>query len=91
MPAFRVHFATEPHEPFPPLSELAEVEIDDPLEAVHVLVESGRYPQNRPLNWARVVLNTHADGRPRHVLRVQVSPVREIAVDWQPPVSNDDT
>ncbi len=87
MPTFRIHFATEAHEPFPPMSELAEVNVDDPLEAVHVLVESGRYPQNRPLNWARVVLNTHDDGKPKQILRVQVSPAREIRVDWQPPAN----
>jgi hypothetical protein len=85
MPTFRVHFATEAHEPFPPLAELAEVEGDDPLEAVQMLVENGCYPQNRPLNWARVVLNTHDDGEPKQVLRVQVSPARKIQVDWQPP------
>jgi len=74
VPKFRVHFATEPHDPFPPLHELVEVEADEPLAAVYALVESGRYPQNRPLNWARVVLNTHDNGRPRQVLRVHVSP-----------------
>jgi hypothetical protein len=63
MPSFRVHFATEPHEPFPPLDELPEVEAAEPLDAVHQLVETGRHPQNRPLNWARVVLNTHDDGK----------------------------
>jgi len=32
MPTFRVNFAIDPHEPFPLLGELAEVEADDPLE-----------------------------------------------------------
>jgi hypothetical protein len=91
MPSFRVHFATEPHEPFPPLDELPEVEAAEPLDAVHQLVETGRHPQNRPLNWARVVLNTHDDGKPRQVLRVQVSPARKVQVDWQPPAGNDNT
>jgi hypothetical protein len=91
MPTYRVHFATEAHEPFPPLDELAEVEADEPLGAVYALVETGRYPQNRPLNWARVVLNTHDDGQPRQVLRVQVSPAQKIRVDWQPPPDSDDT
>jgi hypothetical protein len=85
MPTFRVHFAGEPHEPFPPLDELAEVEAKEPLDAVYALAESGRFPQNHPLNWARVVLNTHEDGQPRQVLRVPVSRAREIPVDWQPP------
>src|SRR3954469_11461849 len=86
MPTFHVHFATEPHEPFPPLDDLVEVEAEEPLAAVYALVEAVRFPQNRPLNWARVVLNTHEDGRPRQVLRVQVSPARDIPVDWQPPM-----
>jgi hypothetical protein len=44
MPTFRVHFAADPHEPFPPLDGLPSIEADDPVSAVRLLVEDGERP-----------------------------------------------
>jgi hypothetical protein len=36
------------------------------------------------MRWARVVLNTHPNGVPHQVLRVPITPVGKIPVDWSP-------
>jgi len=87
MPLFRVHFAATQDEPFPPLETLPAVEADpthanDLVEAVKVLLAQGRVPQNRPVNWPRVVINCHPNGYPRQVLSVPLTPDKIIPVDW---------
>jgi hypothetical protein len=70
MPIYRIHFAVEPHEPFPALEALPAVEADDPITAVERLLGNGQVAQNRLIRWARVVLTVHETGQPYHVLRV---------------------
>lgn len=80
---YRVHFAADAHEPFPPVESLAKVEARDPLAAVESLVKTGRVPQDGVKHWARVILNLHPNGKPWKVLRVPITPTGQIPFDWR--------
>src|SRR5258708_3106525 len=50
---FRVHFAAEPTESFPPVDTLPSIEADDgPIEAVELLIAAGRVPRQGLVHWA---------------------------------------
>jgi hypothetical protein len=91
MPAFPIHFAALPHDPFPPLDTLPTVDVDEPLtaeslaDAVRRLLASGRGPQTPGVEWARIILSAHANGQPRQVARVPVTPDEIAPLDWHLP------
>jgi len=84
MPLYRVHFAAEHTDPIPPVESLLSIDATDPVASVEQLCREGRVPQTGILRWARVVL-TVENGRARHVLRVPITPDRQVPLDWQPP------
>jgi len=87
---YHVHFAAEPDAPVPLVDELVAVEADTPEQAASLLVESGRVPQDQPLNWAHVVVAVHPNGRPKLVMRYPLTP-EKITVAWTPPSCEDRT
>ena len=88
MPRYRIQFVTDPDDPFPPASELASVEAENPAAAVEAMLATGRYPQDPAIRWARVVLSVHSDGSPRFLLRFPVHAEQSnAAIDWELPGS----
>jgi hypothetical protein len=90
MPTYRIHFSQTDDEPYAPLEMLATVECDDPVQAVEILLGRGQVPQDQIYRWARVVLTTHPNGRPRHVVRVPISPQAIEQLDFRSLTSEGD-
>lgn len=85
MPLYRVHFAATPAEPFPPLDMLPTIEIAEPtneaiVAALHGML-GGFVSSNRELRWARIVVSTHPDGKPKHVIRAPIQAAGEYDVE----------
>jgi len=84
MPRYRVHFAAEHTDPIPPVTSLVSIDATDPVAAVKQLCRDGRVPQSGIMRWARVILTLAHNGRQRHVLRVPITPDRQVPLNWQP-------
>jgi len=84
MPRYRVHFAAEHTDPIPPVTSLVSIDATDPVAAVKQLCRDGRVPQSGIMRWARVILTLAHNDRPRQVLRVPITPDRQVPLNWQP-------
>lgn len=85
MPLYRVHFSELPYDPLPALETLPVVEADDPLLAAEQLINAGRVPEDRSLQWCRVVIAAHPNGKPKILRRFPITPARENPHDYASP------
>jgi hypothetical protein len=64
----------------PPSSELASIDADSSLEAIHKLKDEGRLPPNWQSLWAHVLVWTMNDGKQRGFESIRLADVFALAV-----------